>query len=316
VGNNYTKGKIFGEPLFTVGIRSREFLSLQDLDRVVDENVRINLIKATVGDITENRHIVNKHALEGKLGGQLPVMVYNKLTRICGSAKTKYGKEILENGIAMDTLFSRWKKGSKRFRDILIASNGDYVSHNIMKFSANMEVVINSECSSLVNQFWNTGFYTNQMRTFLFKFHNNILPTNTMLSHFVRGQTRNCTFCDLNYNPDPEEETPYHLFFSCPTTEVLRTQFYAWLFNDDQFQINRHEFFCCGVGVRKQVVNMAVNNLFKFYIWENKLRKCVPVLAKLKKWFIGEISVMKKISKKFANLVDTSGLDLNQHRAL
>jgi hypothetical protein len=298
VGNNYIKGKIFGEPLFTVGIRSREFLSLQDLDRVADDNVRLNLIKATVGDITENRHIVNKRVLEEKLGGQLPVLVYNKLTRICGSAKTKYGKEILENGIAMDTLFSRWKKGSKRFRDILITSNGDYVSHNIMKFSANMEVVINSECSSLVNQFWNTGFYTNQMRTFLFKFHNNILPTNTMLSHFVRGQTRNCTFCDLTYNPDPEEETPYHLFFSCPTTEVLRTRFYAWLFNDDQFQINRHEFFCCGVGVRKQVVNMAVNNLFKFYIWENKLRKCVPVLAKFKKMvYWGNLSYEKNQQK-------------------
>jgi hypothetical protein len=51
------------------------------------------------------------------------------------------------------------------------------------------------------------------------------------------------------------------------------------------------------VGVRKQVVNMAVNNLFKFYIWENKLRKNVPVLEKLKKWFIGEISVMKKSAK-------------------
>jgi hypothetical protein len=61
---------------------------------------------------------------------------------------------------------------------------------------------------------------------------------------------------------------------------------------------------------------MAVNNLFKFYIWENKLRKSVPVLEKLKKWFIGEISVMKKISKKFANLVDSSGLDLKQQRAL
>jgi hypothetical protein len=277
------------DPLFTVGIRSCEILSLQDLDLVVAENVRLNLLNATVGDITENRIIVNKPALEAKLGGQLPVQVYNKLTRICGAAKTKYGKEIIESGTAMDTFFSRWKKGSKRFRDILINSNEDYVSHNIMKFSANMEVVINSECSRLVNQFWNSSFYTNQMRTFLYKLHNNILPTNTMLSHFVRGQTRNCTFCDLNYNPDPEKKTPYHLFFSCSTTEVLRTQFYAWLFNDENFQINRHEFFCCGAGERKHVVNIAVNNLFRFYIWENKLRKNVPVLKKLKNGSLGKL---------------------------
>jgi hypothetical protein len=47
-----------------------------------------------------------------------------------------------------------------------------------------------------------------------------------------------------------------------------------------------------------------------------QLRKNLPVLEKFKKWFLREIAVMKKISKKFAEPVDSSGLDLNQRRAL
>jgi hypothetical protein len=127
--------------------------------------------------------------------------------------------------------------------------------------------------------------------------HNNTLPVNTVLSHFVQG--RNCTFCEISRNPDPEDETPYHLFYDCQTTERLRNNFYIWLLDDNNFTVRRHEFFCCGFGDRDWEIWMAVNNLFKLYIWECRARYCLPEIQNLKKFILFELYVMGKVSKKF-----------------
>ena len=58
---------------------------------------------------------------------------------------------------------------------------------------------------------WNISGITNRIRTFFFKFYNNILGLNVRTSHFVPNQNRNCTFCSAS--GQMHEESFIHLFF-------------------------------------------------------------------------------------------------------
>jgi hypothetical protein len=311
LGNNYKKLRLFGEDTLPVSVRSTEPLGIRDLDMIQNNQVREQLLNAKVSDLWRNGIPATRLQLEAEWGGIIPVHLYNKIIRVCTTAHTKFNKNIELHGISIDTFFSTWKRGSKKFRRILLEEVKNYVSHNIFKFAANMETVLDSECSVFLNGVWNFSYYSNQLRTFLYKLHNNILPTNTILSHFVRGRSRNCTLCNLIRNPDPEDETPYHLFYDCQVTERLRLNFYQWLNNDNAFIQDRHSFFCCGSG---SLVVTAVNNVFKFYIWEMKQRDALPDLTGLKKFVLKEINVMTKVSKKFELLVENSTLTLNLQR--
>jgi hypothetical protein len=189
-----------------------------------------------------------------------------------------------------------------------------YVAHNLVKFASNMETVIPVDCAKNLNGDWNKSWYSNELRTFIFKFHSNILPVNTVLSHFVRGVSRNCTFCNITRNPDPVEESVFHLFFDCPTAESLREQFFDWLTYRENFRISRHEFFCCGPVENRCEIWVTVSYLFKFYIWDCKKRNTIPLLNDLKQFILGEILLMEKISKKFSKLKEGSRLVLTADR--
>jgi len=69
---------------------------------------------------------------------------------------------------------------------------------------------------------WNTGGLNNRIRTFMFKFSNNLLGLNTR--HFVANQNRGCTFCDGN-GTTVLDESFIHIFLECPTTFEWHNQF-------------------------------------------------------------------------------------------
>jgi hypothetical protein len=196
----------------TAGVRSKSFLDIRDLDLIQNEATRNNILNTTVGDLLSNGQPISRQQLEILWGGTIPTQVYNKIQKIIAAAKVRYNKEMPEQGITLEVFFNTWKKGSKKFRKILTTSNTEFVSHNIVKFSSNMEIVQNGKCSFYANKIWSYGYFTNQCRTFLYKLYNNHLNTNTVLSHFVRGISRNCIFCDLAHNPDLEDESPFISF--------------------------------------------------------------------------------------------------------
>jgi hypothetical protein len=134
----------------------------------------------------------------------------------------------------------------------------------------------------LRNTMWNNSRFSNCMRVFLFKLTNNTLPVNTIVSHFVRGISRNCTFCDITFNPEPEDERIFHLLYDCKTATVTRNNYFKWLTVNENFSLSRHEFFCCGSAIGGEVIKIAIQ-FFKFYLWDCKQRKCLPVLNSVKK---------------------------------
>ncbi len=76
---------------------------------------------------------------------------------------------------------------------------------------------------------WGTRGVSNRIKTFLFKYFNNILGINTRLSHFVANRNRGCTFCKIKNTAVPvqvpislpvpiPDESFEHLFYGCMTT--------------------------------------------------------------------------------------------------
>jgi hypothetical protein len=192
------------------------------------------------------------------------------------------------------------------------------IPHNIVKFSDNAEIVVGIEDSKFLNNIWIARFISNAMRTLLFKFHNNTLPFNTVLSHFVRGQTRNCTFCDLMLVPEEEDETVLHLFYACICSERIRNTFFYWLTNDENITISRQGFFGKFAGINEDDDHFVfwTIQLFQYYLWQCKLKKTLPVLESLKKFFWVEIKTMKECSNDFKAKLNKSQLWHNlQHRA-
>jgi hypothetical protein len=235
------------------------------------------------------------------IGRQITVALNNKIRNIAITAKTKFLKEIPEKGISFETFFDRWKKGSKKIRNIMWKSQNPYVPHNLVKFAENTNTVITAVCSDKLNSQWACNFLSNKLRTMLFKLHSNCLPVNTIVSHFKRGVSRNCTFCEINLNPDPEDESVYHLFFSCPTVEVIREDFFKWLSRDVNFLLSRHEIFCCftRLGNSQDFTDTfdIILKLFKQFLWECKTRKILPVLIALKKFVKRELEVICSVNK-------------------
>jgi hypothetical protein len=124
---------------------------------------------------------------------------------------------------------------------------------------------------------WNLPGLSNRVRTFTFKFFNNILGLNTRISHFVPGQTRDCTFCIGTIGPI-SEETFIHIFYECPTTTSWHEKFLQKYFTDPG-NLNRNQkldLFFMGLlpGNAKDniFVCMAIY-LFQYCLWEEKLSK-------------------------------------------
>jgi hypothetical protein len=45
---------------------------------------------------------------------------------------------------------------------------------------------------------WNIGFFNSSVRVFIYMLYNNILGTNSRVTHFNQGVDASCTFCVLS----------------------------------------------------------------------------------------------------------------------
>jgi hypothetical protein len=195
-----------------------------------------------------------------------------------------------------ENLINRVKKGSKIFRNILSKKHNVSVPHNIVKYSSNTDTVIGYELSKKLNRLWTSSFLSTSTKTFCFKLYNNVLPFNHVLSHFVRGQSRNCTFCDIIGNAEEEDETPLHIFYSCSVSENIINDF----FNFIGTVITRQEFFTVperdNVFTNKILTLLCI--LIKKIFWDNKLNNCCPDPFFLQNFIKYEIRVICNINSE------------------
>jgi Reverse transcriptase (RNA-dependent DNA polymerase) len=261
---NYTESYLLNNEALTIGIRSHAVLVEADLLTAIadpdphplpapvqnraagPENLQevLHTIRdLKIKDLYVDNRPVTKVLFQRGIGTILTTSFWEKLDKIRRAATTRYGADQYKPRQCVLNFINSWKTGSKRIRNIITNDPELFIPHNIMKFAENTEIIIGSKLGQKLNEDWNKHYLSNDMRVFIFKLHNNTLPINIILSHFVAGIGRNCTFCDITLNPFEEEETILHLFYDCATSEALREHFFYWITNDRNFTAGRREFF-------------------------------------------------------------------------
>jgi hypothetical protein len=156
-----------------------------------------------------------------------------------------------------------------------------------------------------VGKDWNTGGLNNRVRTFIFKFYNNLLGLNTRLSHFVVNQNRGCTFCEGTVSTVPDENF-IHIFLECPTTfdwhnQFLRKYLPHLVFMDLD---SRTALFFYGrlpgddTGTKNKFLMLSIL-IFQFCIWEEKLREKKPSFSTIDLQFGEHMRTLTNMKKKY-----------------
>jgi len=264
--------------------------------------------KIISGDYT----VYSKEVFEQKSGIVLSDLKFERIRRLAIASILKFRKLDKKN-LKVDTVqnfLMRTKGGSKRVRKVLCGKSSETVSSNILKYSELTQTIINSRWSALLNNSWSFSYLQNNLRTFIFKLHNNILGLNSRVAHFVRGHPNTCTFCDLSREPYENQENTLHLFFDCTHVEILLTNFYSWIFGEENYAISRTNFFLgfnfdCA---KKNKTLFLINMLVKFYVWNCKLRFTLPNYNLLKEYFIQEIKRIARQSTVMRNIFISCGI--------
>jgi len=303
--NNFEKAHIVNNRLFTLNRVRQSVLTYSFFGELWPEkeveinNLKFNMIWGGEGyrNFNEVREITGLQLTDQKIIG---------LRGLCDIANERFRKNNSDKDSSPITNFvMRIRKGSKKFRRLIVGDIINEITANVSKFAANVDVILPVNDSKILNSIWNVGYLSNQFRTFLFKLHNNSLGYNCVVSRFVRNIEPYCTFCQITRNPEMENETVLHLFFTCPEIEHLVLGYFSGyrLHNNE---IRRRDYF--GVIEDDNLNNsekfgfLVVTALVKFYIWENKLRKCIPNQRDIHDYVESELDRMCEISSKMRNI--------------
>jgi hypothetical protein len=188
-----------------------------------------------------------------------------------------------------------------------------YIPHNMMKFAESTDIIIDLETSKTLNSLWANTALGNSTRTFLFKLHNNTAGYNLAVSHFVRGHSPNCTFCDILEIPEEHNETPLHLFYQCTAVENITNAFFSWLLNEVTV-ISRQELFSVFKrdDFRKNDFLTIVAKLLLKYYWDCKQRSSLPSLNNAKTVLIHELEILIHCNQKIRQIYVNSGIVFNR----
>jgi exonuclease III len=312
--NNFKAAHILHNQALTIGIRSKECIGTNEMAEFRENNALRNIVNLKMDSLIQNDILVTKINFQRGVGFEISRQLWEKLDKLRRAAITRSGNDLHKKTEPVETFFNRWKKGSKPVRKIIDGSSKKMVPHNIVKFADNMDIIAGIELSQHLNKIWNRSYLSNELRTFIFKLHNNTLPLNTVLSHFVRNHSRNCTFCDLARNQEEEDESALHFFYQCNVSENIRDNFFKWLTRNDDFIITRQQLF--GEfrdhnNYYNDILNIS-SCIFLKYIWDCKLRKHLPDFNHLKNYYSLEIQTIKNVSSRFLSSFNGCGLNLDE----
>jgi hypothetical protein len=283
VGNNFMGMQIYCNNSFGYGRGmisklDEDFFSITELGHNRDR-----LLKITWLDLTVMGELKGKIEVEDITGCRLTNEKYGNLVNAYNIAKRKYGKEG-EKTTPLAEFINRFKKGSKNFRKIInLASSRVKLlnSRQVNTFCRLIDCgVPDTERVYHLFTTWNNAFYPCYLRVFLFKYYNNILGTNSRVSHFNNTIDGGCTFCHITGpNPVPQE-TVLHIFFDCPTVNVVVESVCERFL--DNIIITKDMFFLGNYG--NETDNKTMSDFFdivRYLIWQAKLEKRLPRTNKI-----------------------------------
>jgi len=263
----------------------------------------------TLGDVHNGNRFYSLDEFSHITG--IPLTI-RKLTALRGAydiAVIRHAKNEQEkkNCMSIEEFIQTVKRGCQKFKKILY-QHQETIPHNIIKFAENAEIVLNLSDSRICNKAWNISYLANDLRVFLFRFYNNTLGYNYMVSRFIANIEPYCTFCQIAQINELERETALHLFYTCPFTERLLEIFNEITGTDATIRRTDIFYRFDTENTERKNVLFIMSILFKKYIWDCKLRKCLPERNELIDFIKCETKCLKAISKNFSNMLDGSGL--------
>jgi exonuclease III len=289
-GKNFLKSNFYGNPCLVNNKREKvpvkdEILHNNRIDGPFLPEIKIKDLLA------DNLEFLSMEQVRNVLRYDINLPEYERL-KICVTDSLKLIKKFMigEESLEISNFLKRFKKGSKPFRRIF-----DNHRNSLLKKNKRTETffrlvdlpVPEKKDLDILNSLWTYNKFPMRLREFIFKFRNNLLGLNTRVSHFNANVRRHCTFCTLknpNANNLPDESFE-HLFFSCPHTKKMYTNFFekftGWDINDN---ILMKKFIFNGSMPENTTLNffvLTVSTHINFYIWQCKLQKKLPVQTAL-----------------------------------
>jgi hypothetical protein len=314
---NFLDAFMFENRALTIGLRDNRCLNKNNFDVIFFNAHQTDIKKLRTSDLYNGETYVSLNDFRTNTGIPISIAYFRMLKGMVETAKTRYRKELLNERKTVDiaTFINRSKRGSKRFRKILFPELCNYIPHNIIKFSSNIDIVVGLDGAKSVNSSWHNNVFNNSTKTFLFKLYNNILGYNSAVAHFVRNHSPNCTFCDIAGVQDIFNETPLHLFFGCTTTETFVETMFKWFAEDDQFELSCKEIFTYfdrpGFSPARNKVFTVFAKLTLKFLWDCKQRYILPYVNHGKISISIEIRSLLDINSNFKKTYTSSGVSMN-----
>jgi hypothetical protein len=266
-----------------------------------------------VSDIIKDGEIVDHNVFSVRNNIRISVLKYETLSRICLNRVEEVGNQAGIKPVDLTTFCNRFRKGSKSFRRILTGPRLEIIPRNMQTYADCTDTIIGLSQSEKINGFWGHSFLNNDVRSFLFKLHGNVLGINSRVAHFIRDHSPVCTFCRLRGREDAEDETILHLFFSCPETEEFKNLFFAWAFNiNEQYSISRSELFHVFVEndfmTGTCLTKTAITKLYLKYVWDSRNRQHLPNIEEAKIHLQVSLRNIANVNNKMKTYILDSGL--------
>jgi hypothetical protein len=285
LNNNFQAAFIMNNPIFFRGPRDKLTLTSTYLGLPETGNSIINSLTAkdffNVQGLKSRLELLIDFRLDISLDG------YAALARCLNHYVNRMRPNTRNNGscTTVTTDFLPLKKPGKKIRTSLVKKTRKAFKVEDQQFCKtflNVTVTFfpGEDIYSKRISFWNSTGILNRIRTFAFKFYNNLLGINTRLSHFVPNQQRGCTFCLIsnNFNGNIPDETFSHVFYECDTVRDWHNRFSLKYLPENYFRNDqeRRNFFFLGIVHGTDTDNyfiFAAVLLFQYCIWEARLKK-------------------------------------------
>jgi hypothetical protein len=223
-----------------------------------------------------------------EFGLPLTQVIWLRLRSALSLAKEKFSSKPLDNNQpiiprSVEDFLKSFKKGSKKFREIIDKSVYDSID-------VNESTAITTFCSvtglekppKLISEYflgsWNQTFLDNDLREFIFKCRYNLLKTNDRLSHILQNVEQDCFLCKCLFIGTAHRETFAHLFRSCPVMFNLIGGVIRKLKIDISHQnldFNQLYWFGNRNGELDRS-SLLFFDILRYHVWCCKLRKTFP----------------------------------------
>jgi hypothetical protein len=281
--NNYLCVPIYCNDSFGYG-RGRYFKLDEEFFGIEGEGAYRDLIlRITWSDLIRDGNFRTKRDLEENLG---LILNDEKFIGLKNAYRSAYGRfhKIGGKVTTISEFLNGFKKGAKYFRKVISETKFTTIK-SVQQWKTFSRLIDCQETSEkqivtlLTN--WNSYFLNTHIRTFLFKFYNNILGLNSRVTHFNPDVNGGCTFCSIKGPYPVPSETIVHLFFECcHVNHVIESVTNKYLQN---VELTKQNYFITEMG-EFECVNKPLNIFFdvlRYLIWQAKLEKTVPVTQKI-----------------------------------